>query len=36
MALSIKTKSVYGLIRHPMYLGESVMLLSCVFAKIEM
>lgn len=34
MVSSIKTKSLYGIIRHPMYFGESIMLLSCVFASI--
>lgn len=32
MVSSIKTNLLYGFVRHPMYLGESIMLLSCVIA----
>lgn len=32
MVSSIKTNLLYGFVRHPMYLGESIMLLSCVVA----
>lgn len=32
MLSEIKTGFIYSLVRHPMYLGESIMLLSCVIA----
>ena len=32
MLSKIKTRYIYKLVRHPMYLGESIMLLSCTIA----
>ena len=33
MLAKIKTHYIYRFVRHPMYLGESIMLLSCVIAS---
>ena len=32
MSSEVKTRFAYGLVRHPMYLGESVMVMACVLA----